>query len=90
MDVPPEDIASGRTIPPQLPTQPGVKPAIVIHTGPTEPTNAFTAARHDTTWFWIDADDFNSKIAYSILQTLLALARGATAAQPAVLTIPAG
>jgi hypothetical protein len=90
IEVPPEDIASGRTIPAPLPAQPGMKPAIVIHAGSTEPANAYTSARHDNTWFWIDANDFNSKIAYSILQTLLALARGATAAQPAVLTIPAG
>jgi hypothetical protein len=90
IEVPPEDIASGQTIPSSLPTLPGMKPVIVIHAGPTEPANAYTAARHGNTWFWIDADDFNSKIAYSILQTLLALARGATAAQPAVLTIPAG
>jgi hypothetical protein len=90
IEVPPEDIASGRTIPPPLPTQPGMKPVIVIHASPTQPANAYAAVRHDNTWYWIDADDFNSKIAYSILQTLLALARGATAAQPAVLTIPAG
>lgn len=90
IEVPPEDIVAGRTIPPPRPTQPGMKPVIVVHAGPTEPTNAYTAVRHGNTWFWIDADDFNSKIAYSILQTLLALARGATAAQPAVLTIPAG
>jgi hypothetical protein len=67
-----------------------MKPTIVIHAGPTEPANAYPAGRHDNTWFWIDADDFNSKVAYSILQTLLALARGVTASQPAVLTIPAG
>jgi len=90
IEVPPQDIASGQTIRPPLPTEPGMKPAIVIHSGPTKPANAHVAARHGDAWFWIDADDFDSKIAYSILQTLLALARGATAATPAVLSIPAG
>ena len=90
IEVPSKDIASGQTIRPPLPTQPGMKPAIVIHAGPNKPANAYVAVRRGDTWFWIDADDFDSKVAYSILQTLLALARGATAATPAVLSIPAG
>jgi len=90
IEVPPKDIASGQTIRPALPAEPGMKPVIVIHAGPTKPANAQVAARHGDAWFWIDADDFDSKVAYSIVQTLLALARGATAATPAVLSIPAG
>jgi hypothetical protein len=41
------------------------------------------------TWFWIAEDDFDSKLAFTVLQILLALARTETA-PGAIVTIPAG
>jgi hypothetical protein len=53
------------------------------------PADAFTSVRYQQTWFWIDNGDFDSKLAFTVVQILLALARTANA-PGAILTIPAG
>jgi hypothetical protein len=83
-------VAAGRTIPSLSPPQFGMKPTITIHAGTTEPTNAYTSARYADAWFWIDDRDFNSKVAYTILQLLIALVEGSTTGRGPILTIPAG
>jgi hypothetical protein len=60
---------------------------VVIHSGANAPSPAYATARYGRTWFWIDENDFDSKLAFSVLQVLLAMAR--TSVPPgAVLTIP--
>ena len=84
IDVPPADVASGRT----RPTVPNASP-VSIHSGPSAPDDAFVAIRFDRSWYWISARDFRSKLAFAVLQNLLALAQ--TKQPPgAVVTIPAG
>ncbi len=84
IDVPPTDIASGRTRPTVATASP-----ILIHSGWTAPSEAFVAAEYDRHWYWIRSDDFQSKLAFAVLQNFLALA--ATRHSPgAVVTIPAG
>jgi hypothetical protein len=89
IEAPPEDVAAGRTIP-SLSPQFGVKPTITIRAGTAEPTNAYTSVRYENAWFWIDDRDFNSKVAYTILQLLIALVEGSTTGRGPILTIPAG
>jgi hypothetical protein len=56
--------------------------------GPAAPAETFTSVQYHRTWFWIDEDDFDNKLAFSVLQILLALAR--TEITPgAIVTIPA-
>lgn len=64
------------------------RPVVVIHSGATKPADAFTAVQYRQTWFWIANDDFDSKLAYTVLQVLLALSRAPSAAGT-VVTIPA-
>lgn len=90
IEVPSEDIAAGRTIFTFPFSRLGQSPIIRVHSGRTEPANTDTAVRYGQIWFWIDDRDFNSKIAYTLLGFLIALAQGTPAGQAPVLTIPAG
>ena len=89
IEVPPADVAAGRTVF-SPPTRLGLKPIIRVHSGSRAPPGADTTIEYGGTWFWIDPDDFNSKVAYTVLSLLIALAEGSTAGQGAVITIPAG
>ena len=62
---------------------------VIIHSGAAAPEDAFTSIQYRGTWFWIAEDDFDSKLAFTVLQNLLALARTENA-PGTVLTIPAG
>jgi hypothetical protein len=88
IDVPPEDVARRLTQPTVGSIGLEQRPVVIIHSGPAAPAEAFTSVQYHRTWFWIDEDDFDSKLAFSVLQILLALAR--TEITPgAVVTIPA-
>ena len=64
------------------------RPVVTIHSGAAAPADVFTSVQYRRTWFWIAEDDFDSKLAFSVVQILLALAR--TEHPPgAILTIPA-
>jgi hypothetical protein len=90
IEVPPEDIAAGRTISSFPLSRLGQNPIIKVHYGRTAPRNTDTAVKYGQVWFWIDDDDFNSKVAYTVLGFLITLVQGAPAGQAPVLTIPAG
>jgi len=90
IEVPPEDIKAGRTISTFPLSRLGQNPIVRVHSGRTAPPNTDTAVKYGQMWFWIDDHDFNSKVAYSLLAFLIALAQGAPAGQAPVLTIPAG
>jgi hypothetical protein len=62
---------------------------VIVHSGSKAPDNAFVSVQYKHTWFWISDDDFDSKVAFSIVQTLLSLAQ-TTNAPGTVITIPAG
>lgn len=64
-------------------------PVIVVHSGTAAPAEPFVAVQYLHTWFWIDEGDFDSKLAFSVVEILLALAK--TINPPGtVITIPAG
>jgi hypothetical protein len=90
IEVPPEDIAAGRTISSFPLSRLGQNPIIRVHYGRTASPNTDTAVKYGQVWFWIGDDDFNSKVAYTVLGFLIALAQGAPAGQAPILTIPAG
>ena len=75
IDVPPDDVARHRT----LPTVGNIglerRPVVIIHSGAAAPADVFTSVQYRRTWFWIAEDDFDSKLAFSVLEILLALAR---------------
>ncbi len=88
IDVPAEDVAWHRTLPTVGNAGPETRPVVIIHSGASAPSHPYTAVRYGRNWFWIDENDFDSKLAFTALQILLALARSPSPAG-AVLTIPA-
>ncbi|MEI9985659.1 MAG: hypothetical protein WDN69_22235 [Aliidongia sp.] len=89
IDVPPDDVARHRTLPTVGNIGLESRPVVIIHSGAAAPEDAFTSIQYRGTWFWIAEDDFDSKLAFTVLQNLLALARTENA-PGTVLTIPAG
>lgn len=88
IDVPPDDVARHLTHPTVGNIGPEDRPVVIIHSGAAAPTDVFTSVQYRQTWFWIAEDDFDSKLAFTVLQVLLALAR--TEIVPgAIVTIPA-
>jgi hypothetical protein len=89
IEVPPDDVAQHRT----LPTVGNIgiehRPVVIIHSGAMAPADVFTSVQYRRTWFWIAEDDFDSKLAFTIVQILLALSR-TESAPGAIVTIPAG
>jgi hypothetical protein len=89
IDVPPEDVARRLTHPTVGNIGPEHRPVVIIHSGAAAPADVFSSVQYRRTWFWIAEDDFDSKLAFTILQILLALAR-AEIPPGAIVTIPAG
>ncbi|MFT8717415.1 hypothetical protein [Gluconobacter potus] len=89
VEVPEDDIKSGRT-PPTI-GQVGIenRPEVVIHSSREEPDTRYAAVSYNNTWFWISDRDFQSKLAFTMVQVLAALAATNHTAG-AVVTIPAG
>jgi hypothetical protein len=87
IDVPPDDVAQHLT----LPTVGNIglehRPVVIIRSGAAPPADVFTSVQYRQTWFWIAQDDFDSKLAFTVLEILLALARTENA-PGAVVTIP--
>jgi hypothetical protein len=63
------------------------RPVVIIRSGAAPPADVFTSVQYRQTWFWIAQDDFDSKLAFTVLEILLALARTENA-PGAVVTIP--
>jgi len=67
-----------------------LKPIIALHSGSAPPSDAETAVTYRRSSFWIDENDFNSKVAYNILVLLVAVVNTAPAGQGPVLAVPTG
>ena len=89
IEVSPEDIAGGRTMATVGETGMERRPTVMVHSGPAAPADAFTAVQYQRRWFWVADDDFDSKLAFTMLQILLSLAK-TSSAPGTVITIPAG
>ncbi len=89
VDVPAADIADGETTPSVGNIGIEHRPVVIVHSGRKAPPDAFVAIQYHQTWFWISGGDFDSKVAFTLVQILLALTQ-TTNASGAVITIPAG
>lgn len=88
-NVPQHDVDTKRTLPTISPVGIETRPDIVIHSGKHVPDDVYDAVHYRDQWFWIEDSDFNSKLSFTMIQILAALA--ATSHSPgAVITIPAG
>ncbi len=63
---------------------------IRIHSGDTAPARSHVAVNYRGRWFWIDADDEESKRIFLLTQVLLSLSDQTSGANAPLVTIPAG
>ncbi len=75
IDVPPDDVTRHRTLPTVGNVGPEQRPVVIIRSGAAAPAEVFTSVQYRRIWFWIAEDDFDSELAFSVLQILLAIAR---------------
>lgn len=86
VEVPAEDIASGRATARSRPEEEGL---LRIRSGTERPDDAYAATFYRNRWFWIDDHDLDSKRSFRFLAMFSSLAEtGLTPAAP-LLTIPA-
>lgn len=91
MEVPQKMVDKGVTSPTIIRSAKEPRPPIIIHCSATRPglDVAYTQVEYDGYWYWIAKDDLPSKLAFSMLQFIHALAETATT-KGALVTIPAG
>ncbi len=87
-EVPPDDVRRGLTIANVGFAASMRRPAVIIHSNETKPASSFVEIEYRKTWYWIAEDDFDSKVAFTVVQLLLALSQ-TTPAPGTVVTIPA-
>jgi hypothetical protein len=91
VDVPPEDITQGRTMP-SLQTNGSEADAlrlVRIHTSKDKPTDAYTAVYYRNHWFWIDDRDLKTKRSFAFMMMLFTLADSGEKENLPLITIPA-
>ncbi|MDO9712036.1 hypothetical protein [Paracraurococcus lichenis] len=89
IELPEADIAARRA-PPTLREPGNPRPAIQVRTAAAEPALSYAAVRVGDAWYWVDDADYESKLAFTILELLKSVAEGQGGSAPPVLTIPAG
>lgn len=94
VDVPPEHVAEGRTVPSILEsdssTAGSTRRTIDIRYSDDKPDNAFSAAKYHGYWFWIDDRDFASKRTLAYLMLLFSLTESGGKEGLPLVTIPSG
>jgi hypothetical protein len=68
----------------------GRPPLVRIHSGTSKPEGAHVVTKHNGLWFWIDAQDAQSKRMFLMAQILLSLNDTSGGANAPVVTIPTG
>jgi hypothetical protein len=93
IDVPPEHVAQGFTVPsPDGQDAAGVPQAsqlLKVRYGKERPGNALTAVKYHDYWFWIDDGDFRSKRSFGFLMILFSLTETGGKEGLPLVTIPA-
>lgn len=79
-----------RRAPPTLRPPGSPRPIIVIRSGARAPAHTYAAVQVRDRWYWIDDDDYPSKLTFTILELLKRIAEGGRGTAPPVLTIPTG
>jgi len=92
IDVPPEHIAEGRTIPALSAggQAPGYSKLMNVHYSKERPADAFTAVKYRDYWYWVDDRDFRTKRTFAFLMILFSLTETGGKEGLPLVTIPAG
>jgi hypothetical protein len=90
IDVPEDDIQAHRTLPSIGYATAEQRPVVVVRTSRSQPQSTYIAVQFKNRWFWVADTDFDSKVAFSIVQILMDIAHDDTSATKGpILTIPA-
>ena len=87
VQVSPEDVAAG-IVRRGMPDDADRLHAMVIHSGPMKPEDAYVAVKHRQRWFWIDDADPDAKQEFLSLVIMTTLANAQDHATGPILTIP--
>jgi hypothetical protein len=87
VEVPPEEVAAG-IVRRGMPDDANILNAMIIHSGPMQPDDAYVAVKHRGRWFWIDDDDPDAKQEFLSLVIMTTLANAQDRATGPILTIP--
>jgi hypothetical protein len=93
IDVPPQHVAEGQTIPSLFQTghaEKKIGQLIKIHSSTEKPENAFTVVNYEDHWFWIDKRDFKSKRTFAFLMILFSMTETGGKEGLPLVTIPSG
>ena len=92
IDVPPEHIADGRTVPTQAATGSDAenRKLMNVHYSKERPAEAFTAVKYRDYWYWVDDSDFRSKRTFAFLMILFSLTETGGKEGLPLVTIPSG
>ena len=92
IDVPPEHVADGRTVP-AMGTEgyaAGYSKLMNVHYSKERPADAFTAVKYRDYWYWVDDRDFRTKRTFAFLMILFSLTETGGREGLPLVTIPAG
>jgi hypothetical protein len=93
VEVPPEDIAAGRTqatLPVPADSTRELRMYVDIRSSVAKPEDAFVSVRYRDRWFWIDDRDYGSKRTFSFLMLLFSLTETGGKEGLPLVTIPTG
>lgn len=88
IQVPAPDARDGDTVP-AIHDAVKQRPIAIVHAGPKPPSDSYASVKYNGQSFWIDQNDFDSKVAFTTIEILRALAASGTSAPGTVVTIPA-
>jgi hypothetical protein len=89
IEVPVEQVQSGATKETIALVGGETRPIIVIHAARKAPADTYVTVAYRGSEYWIDASDFDSKYAFTVVQDLMALAQATGTSKVPIVTIPA-
>jgi len=92
IDVPPEHVTEGRTVPSL--TTAGIeaedRKLMKVHYSKEKPASAFSAVQYRDYWYWVDDRDFRTKRTFAFLMILFSLTETGGKEGLPLVTIPSG
>jgi hypothetical protein len=88
IDVPAEAISGGRAFPTIIDFPTATRSAIVVKNGTQSPDQAYAAVQYRNRWYWLSDDDAESKVAFTVVEILEALAQSNSSNLAPLVTIP--
>ena len=93
IDVPPEHVAEGRTMPTLAKTggmEDKMSRLVDVQCSREKPEKAFVSVKYADHWFWIERGDYPSKRIFAFLMILFSLTETGSKEGLPLVTIPAG